>query len=294
MFQRVNYLPIELPEVVSGDIIAASIVQKLLTGKSGEMNKLNTYMFQTMNFREKMKLKPFYDLLASITAEQLGLVELMVSAFNLLNEGTSSREETEFSQLQHENEKEQNSTRKSYLYHDSVRNPWSGELVYSKGNLILDLHHVFFLANSARKEKMRAYERTAHPVAREVISYLLVREGAHIVAFAKAIEMATGVNVAKMLPIPTTEHHVFEAARKYEERGDGHVLYTWNYVGDYRDIDKIWKGFHPATEQPLLVLEGIPEGHGKVPNLKELQGEYSPGISADEYQLILKRLLSKE
>lgn len=105
MFQRVNYLPIELPEVQSGDLIAASIVKELIMGKSGEMNKLNTFMFQAMNFREKMKLKPFYDLLASITAEQLGIVELMVSAFNLLNVGTSFREETDVSQLQHENEK---------------------------------------------------------------------------------------------------------------------------------------------------------------------------------------------
>ncbi|MBM7606974.1 Mn-containing catalase [Lysinibacillus composti] len=291
MFQRVNYLPIELPEVQSGDLISASIVQELIKGKSGEINKLNTYMFQAMNFREKMKLKPFYDLLASITAEQLGLVELMVSAFNLLNVGTSFREETEFSQLQHENEK--NPTKKLYLYNDSVGNPLSGELVYSTGNLTLDLQHVFFLANSSHKEKMMAYERATHPVFREVIGYLLVREGAHIMAFAKAIEMATGVNVAKMLPIPITEHHVFEAARKYEERGDGHVLYTWNYVGDYRDIDKIWKGLHPETGQPLVVLEGIPEERGKVPNMKELQDEYSPGISADEYQNILKRLLSK-
>ncbi|MGE7666593.1 manganese catalase family protein [Ureibacillus composti] len=291
MFQRVNYLPIELPEVESGDLIAASIVKELIMGKSGEMNKLNTFMFQAMNFREKMKFKPFYDLLASITAEQLGIVELMVSAFNLLNVGTSFREETDVSQLQHENE--QNPIKKSYLYHDSVGNSWSGELVYSTGNLILDLQHVFLLANSSRKEKMRAYERATHPVAREVIGYLLVREGAHIIAFAKAIEMATGVNAVKMLPNCTTEHHVLEAARKYEERGDGHVLYTWNFVGDYRDIDKIWKGIHPATGQPLLVLEGIPEERGKVPNLKELQEEYSPGISTDEYQDILKRLLSK-
>lgn len=33
---------------------------------------------------------------------------------------------------------------------------------------------------------------TEHPVAREMIGYLLVRGGVHIVAYAKALEILTG------------------------------------------------------------------------------------------------------
>ncbi len=39
---------------------------------------------------------------------------------------------------------------------------------------------------------MRVYEMTDHPVAREMIGYLLVRGGVHILAYAKAWRVATG------------------------------------------------------------------------------------------------------
>ncbi|GCL73872.1 hypothetical protein PN4B1_38140 [Paenibacillus naphthalenovorans] len=39
---------------------------------------------------------------------------------------------------------------------------------------------------------MRVYEMTNHPVAREMIGYLLVRGSVHILAYAKALEVATG------------------------------------------------------------------------------------------------------
>lgn len=53
--------------------------------------------------------------------------------------------------------------------------PWSGEYVFNSGNLILDLLHNFFLECGARTHKMKVYELTDHPAAREVIGYLLVR-----------------------------------------------------------------------------------------------------------------------
>ena len=46
----------------------------LLGGKYGEMSTLSNYMFQSFNFRSKSKLRPFYSLVASITAEELGLL----------------------------------------------------------------------------------------------------------------------------------------------------------------------------------------------------------------------------
>jgi Mn-containing catalase len=38
--------------------------------------------------------------------------------------------------------------------------------------------------------------------AREVVGYLLVRGSGHIVAYAKAIEALSGVEIGKLLPIP--------------------------------------------------------------------------------------------
>src|SRR5690606_3461317 len=71
---------------------------------------------------------------------------------------------------------------------DSMGNPWSGSYVFSSGNLELDLVHNFFLECGARGQKIRVYEMTRNKVARQMIGYLLVRGGVHIVAYAKAIE----------------------------------------------------------------------------------------------------------
>lgn len=53
LFQRVNRLAIDLPNVEYGDANAASAVQELLGGKFGEMSTLNNYMYQSFNFRGK-------------------------------------------------------------------------------------------------------------------------------------------------------------------------------------------------------------------------------------------------
>lgn len=297
MFQRVNRLAIELPEVEYGDVNAASAVQELLGGKFGEMSTLNNYMYQSFNFRGKVKLKPFYDLIASITAEEFGHVELVATTINLLNKGASFPAVPDLAPLQNgknmRNAKAFIATAQTSSPHDSMGLPWTGENVFTSGNLVLDLLHNFFLECGARTHKMRVYEMTDHPVAREMIGYLLVRGGTHIVAYAKAIEMATGADVTKMLPIPNLDNRVFDAARKYEDRGYGNVLFTWNYVGDYTDINKIWKGQHPQTGAKLIVKEGIPEDSGKVPNLDELPEEFAPGIGPDEFHAIAKRLLAK-
>ena len=87
MFKRLNRMLIELPVPEHGDANAAAAVQELLGGRFGEMSTLNNYMFQSFNFRSKKKLKPFYDLVASITAEEFGHVELVSAAINLLSTG---------------------------------------------------------------------------------------------------------------------------------------------------------------------------------------------------------------
>jgi Mn-containing catalase len=44
-------------------------------------------MFQSFNFRSKKKLRPFYSLVAAITAEELGHVELVSNGIAMLNNG---------------------------------------------------------------------------------------------------------------------------------------------------------------------------------------------------------------
>jgi len=77
MFLRVDKLQIDLPAPKRQDPNAAAALQELLGGKYGEMSTLGNYMFQSFNFRSKSKLRPFYSLVAAITAEELGHVELV-------------------------------------------------------------------------------------------------------------------------------------------------------------------------------------------------------------------------
>lgn len=292
MFQRFNKLQIELPPSPYPDANAAAAVQELLGGRFGEMSTLNNYMYQSFNFRGKKKLKPFYDLVASITAEELGHVELVSTAINMVLTGTTSPGDPDSAPLK-EGVNKRNSyffidTAQTSLAGDSMGNPWRGDYVFSSGNLVLDLLHNFFLECGARTHKMRVYEMTEHPTARAMIGYLLVRGGVHILAYAKALEVATGVDMKRMIPIPNLSNEQFETARKFEAMGFGNKLYTFS-PNDYKDVVLIWNGQNPMTGAKLEVIQGAPQG-APVPDLDELPEEFAPGISQEDFMEIARRL----
>lgn len=294
MFKRVNKIPIDLPIPDHGDMNAAAAVQELLGGKFGEMSTLNNYMFQSFNFRGKKKLKPFYDLVASITAEEFGHVELVSNTINLLSIGNTVPTGPDTAPLQNGKDARYSlhftTTAQAAYPGDSMGRPWTGEYVTNSGNLVADLLFNYLLEIGARTHKMRVYEMTTHPTALTMIGYLLVRGGTHIIAYAKALEVATGVDVGKMLPVPSLDNSKFDYAKPFLEQGLFNVLYTWGEE-DYRDINQIWKGQNPETGDPLKVIHGTPEG-APVPDLPELPEEFAPGIDRDDYLRILKRLQS--
>ncbi|KAA0547179.1 manganese catalase family protein [Bacillus sp. BGMRC 2118] len=295
MFKRENKMLIDLPIPEHGDPNAAAAVQELLGGKFGEMSTLNNYMYQSFNFRQKDKLKPFYDLVASITAEEFGHVELVSNTINLLSRGNTFYTGNPDVTPLREGKDSRNTyhfiaTAQTALAGDSMGRAWTGDNVFSSGNLVLDLLHNFFLEVGARTHKMRVYEMTEHETAREMIGYLLVRGGTHVLAYAKALEIATGVDVKKMVPIPNLSNRKFDHARKFEDQGIGNILYTWNDVGDYKDINQIWKGTNPESGDQLIVKAGSPKG-APIPNLDDLPEEFAPGIDRDDYARIAKRLM---
>lgn len=291
MFTRIDKLQIELPIPESPDADGAAAVQELLGGKYGEMSTLNNYMFQSFNFRQKKKLRPFYELIASITAEELGHVELVSNTINLMITGTTFPGDPDTTPLQNGKDKRISyhfiDSAQTSLPIDSMGSPWTGANVFSSGNLVLDLLHNFFLECGARTHKMRVYQMTDNPVAREMIGYLLVRGGVHILAYAKALEVATGVDVKKMLPVPDLDNNKFDTARKFEAMGAQRKLYTFS-AEDYKQISKIWKGRHPDGGS-LEVIQGTPDG-GPVPELEEVTEEFAPGVSQEMFEEIAKRL----
>src|SRR5690606_36794586 len=95
MFLRDDKLQIELPRPAKQHPNAASALQELHGGKYGKMSTLGSYLFQGFNFRSKSKLWPFHSLVAAITAEELGHVELVSNVVAMLNNGPDMRDRDE-------------------------------------------------------------------------------------------------------------------------------------------------------------------------------------------------------
>ena len=89
MILRVDRLQTELPPPSDPDPVGAAAVQELLGGKFGEMSTFMNYTYQSFNFRNRQGARPFYDLLASIAAEEFGHIELVSAAINTMLTGAA-------------------------------------------------------------------------------------------------------------------------------------------------------------------------------------------------------------
>jgi Mn-containing catalase len=89
---RLDRLMTELPPSKNPDANAAAAVQGFLGGKYGEVSTLMNYTFQSFNFRGRTQLRPYYDLIANIAAEEYGHIELVSYAINLILTGASKRD----------------------------------------------------------------------------------------------------------------------------------------------------------------------------------------------------------
>uniref|UniRef100_A0A831T957 Manganese catalase family protein n=1 Tax=Thermorudis peleae TaxID=1382356 RepID=A0A831T957_9BACT len=292
MYLRIDRLQIELPQPKEPDPNAAAAVQELLGGRFGEMSTLMNYTYQSFNFRGRDKLRPYYDLIANIATEELGHIELVAATINLMLTGATRPGAPETAPLSAgvnaRNTHHFIATAQTALVGNSMGAHWSGDYVFSSGNLILDLLHNFFLENGARLQKIRVYEMTNNPVAREMIGYLLVRGGVHAIAYAKALESLTGVEVSKLLPIPKIENARFPEARKFEEMGVHRKLYRFS-LEDYKDLATIWRGPAPGGDGELEVVDGPPAG-GPVPDLPPVEEEFAPGLAPEEIVELARKL----
>src|SRR3954451_10635959 len=91
MMLRLDRLAIALPEPNAPSPNSAAAVQELLGGRFGEMSTLMNYTFQSFNFRGRDQMRPFYDLIANIAAEEYSHIELVSYTINLLLNGATER-----------------------------------------------------------------------------------------------------------------------------------------------------------------------------------------------------------
>jgi Mn-containing catalase len=299
MFLRIDKLQVEMPQPKKADPNAAASVQELLGGRFGEMSTLMNYMYQSFNFRGRPKLKPYYDLIANIATEELGHIELVAASINLLLNGPrrANDEAEDISDTPLGDAKDLRNVHhfivnaQTAMVANSMGQPWRGDYVFCSGNLILDLLHNFFLECGARTQKLRVYEMTDNPSAREMLGYLLVRGGVHMLAYAKALEKLTGVEMPKMVPIPKIDNSKFPESRKYEAKGNHRTLYRFS-PEDYRDISKIWSGPSPDGSGMLEVVDGPPQG-GDLTELAEISAEFAPEYHPAEIYEMAQQLYKR-
>ena len=296
MIQRFDKIAVDLPEPKHPSPNSAAAVQELLGGKFGEMSTLMNYTFQSFNFRGRKEMRPFYDLIANIAAEEYGHIEAVSYTINLLLSGSTKRglDPTDTpleSALDARNSYHFIASGQSALPVDSQGNPWNGTYVFSSGNLKLDLLHNFFLECGARANKIRVYEMCDDATSRAMLGYLLVRGGTHVVAYAKALEKLTGVDVGKLLPIPDLSNKRFPEAKKHEESKLHTILYRFS-PDDYRRITEIWNGPHPEDGLPLVVQDGPPEGFDPpdLPPEPQLSSPLGPDIDPQMFADVAKKL----
>jgi Mn-containing catalase len=293
MFLRIDKLQIELPRPEQADPESAGIVQELMGGKFGEMSTLMNYTYQSFNMRGKSKVRPYYDLVANIAAEEMGHIELVANTVNLLLDQTEASTDEAVPPLNFTgmtgNPDHFANFGLGTIPGGAGGKAWTGDYVFNTGNLKLDLLHNFFLESGARMGKIRVYEATQNPVAREMVGYLIVRGGVHQEAYAKALsDLSGGVDVTKLLPVPEIDSDKFPDARKYMDKGFHRILYRFS-PDDYRELGKIWNGLSAIDGTEREVEDGIPEG-GEVPDLSPAPPLYAPNVDAEGIEEIAKRL----
>jgi Mn-containing catalase len=73
------------------DPAGAVSVQELMGGRFGEMSTLMNYTFQSFGFRGRTELRPFYDLIANIAAEEYGHIEAGGATITTMLTGADAR-----------------------------------------------------------------------------------------------------------------------------------------------------------------------------------------------------------
>src|ERR1700710_935595 len=293
MIMRLDRLQAEIPPPSDPDPNGASIVQELLGGKFGEMSTFMNYTYQSFNFRNRQGARPFYDLVASIAAEEFGHIELVSTAINTMLTGATDGKPGELGDLS-----DVKSTRNTQQFiaggaatmvQDSMGKPWSGDYVSASGDLIEDLTHNFFLETGARNNKLKIYEMVDHPAARALTGYLLVRGGVHQVAYARAVENLTGANLMKLFTSPRIPTASIPECQPHIKRGEHLKLYRFSQE-DFLELAAVFNGPHPETGEELFIAEEIhPEG-APANDLPPQPAVFAPGPDPGEIAEIAARL----
>ena len=282
------------------DPAAANILQEGLGGQFGEMRTMMQYLFQSFNARGDAK--PFKDLIQGVGIEEISHVELITTTINLLLDG-SPRYRGQTSKGKGKKASVPGAGGSTPLdvapnapnpHHyivapqcalpvDAAGNPWSGSYVYASGNLVLDLMYNLMLESTGRLQKCRIYEMSDNKTLRSTVSFLIARDHAHELVFAKALE-ALGVNWGKVLPIPNFDATQYPEVKKLMDLGVHRKQHHFRLDGS--EMGKVFRGKSPANDGSVVeTTQKAPQGV-PIADLPERPEEFAPGLTPELLEMV--------
>ena len=274
------------------DPSAANALQEGLGGQFGEMRTMMQYLFQSFNFRGDGI--PYLDLIQGIGIEEISHVELITKTISRLLDGAPEYHGNKFDapgaggKTTMDMAKEQKNPHhfivgaQGALPVDSAGNPWSGSYVHNHGNLVLDLMDNLVLESTGRLQKCRIYQMSSNKTLRATVAFLIARDEAHEMAFAKALE-TLGINWAKVMPIPKFDSSQYPEVKKLIDAGLNREQYHFRL--DSSQMEKIFQGSAPANDGTKLVTLKEPKNFYPNKSAPERPEEFAPGLDPELQEL---------
>jgi len=283
----INEIPVDQP-----DPSAANALQEGLGGQFGEMRTMMQYLFQSFNFRGDAK--PYLDLIHGVGMEEISHVELIATTISKLLDGAPEYHGKKFDTPGKGGKPTMNMQKEEMNPHhfivgaqgalpvDAAGNPWSGSYVHSHGNLVLDLMDNLVLESTGRLQKSRIYQMSDNKALRATVSFLIVRDEAHQMAFAKGLE-TLGVNWNKILPIPKFDATKYPECKKLMDFGIHREQYHFRLDGS--EMEKIYSGPAPANDGTELTTLAEPKEGYPMDMSPERPEEFSPGLDPEMQEM---------
>ncbi|RYY56924.1 MAG: manganese catalase family protein [Chitinophagaceae bacterium] len=281
--------PIEIDEP---DPSAANALQEGLGGQFGEMRTMMQYLFQSFNFRGNAK--PYLELIRSVGIEEISHVELISKTISQLLDGSPGYQGKKYEAPGKGGESMGMAKEQMNPHHyivgaqgalpvDAAGNPWSGSYVHSHGNLVLDLLDNLVLESTGRLQKCRIYQMSSNKTLRATVSFLIARDSAHQMAFAKALE-TLGVDWGKVLPIPKFDASEYPEVQQLIDAGINRQQYHFNLEDSL--LSTIYSGSSPANDGTQLEAMAEPREMYPDPGAPERPEEFSPGLDPELQALV--------
>lgn len=119
---------------------------------------------------------------------------------------------------------------------------------------------------------------SSNKTLRATVAFLIARDEAHEMAFAKALE-TLGIDWAKALPIPKFDSSQFPEVKKLIDAGINREQYHFRLDGS--QMEKIFQGSAPANDGTELVTLKEPKNSYPIPPAPERPEEFAPGLDPE-------------